>query len=190
MEIDDRRRIRRQHSLGLIYTQPCPQESRLAAHQTGRNSGVIHAGVYYTPGSLKVCTEKRNSICIFLTPARTIHNCSYINILCLSVYPSFYQAKLCVRGSRMAYDYCHEKKISYKKCGKLIVAVNDAELPGLRRLFEVLLCLPLSFDTSNNPPLLLSFGFIFISHNLPMNTYRVIVLCISSLAAWKRERRA
>ena len=29
------------------------KEPRVAAHQTGRNSGVIHSGLYYTPGSLK-----------------------------------------------------------------------------------------------------------------------------------------
>jgi L-2-hydroxyglutarate oxidase len=29
------------------------KEPELAQHQTGRNSGVVHAGLYYTPGSLK-----------------------------------------------------------------------------------------------------------------------------------------
>ncbi|HEV7755714.1 MAG TPA: L-2-hydroxyglutarate oxidase [Mycobacteriales bacterium] len=43
------------------------KEHRWAAHQTGHNSGVIHAGVYYAPGSLKAsfCTGGRLSMVDF-----------------------------------------------------------------------------------------------------------------------------
>ncbi len=40
------------------------KEPRLAAHQTGRNSGVLHSGIYYKPGSLKAinCREGKRAM--------------------------------------------------------------------------------------------------------------------------------
>src|SRR5208282_4572406 len=43
------------------------KESRLAQHQTGRNSGVLHSGIYYKPGSLRAvnCREGRAAMVAF-----------------------------------------------------------------------------------------------------------------------------
>jgi L-2-hydroxyglutarate oxidase len=42
-------------------------EKEIAKHQTGNNSGVIHSGLYYTPGSLKAqnCVDGRNAMYVF-----------------------------------------------------------------------------------------------------------------------------
>ena len=42
--------VKRRPDLKLVILE---KEDRVAAHQTGNNSGVIHAGLYYKPGSLK-----------------------------------------------------------------------------------------------------------------------------------------
>lgn len=42
--------LRERPSLRLAVVE---QDPEIAAHQTGHNSGVLHAGLYYTPGSLK-----------------------------------------------------------------------------------------------------------------------------------------
>lgn len=74
------------------------KESAVAAHQTGHNSGVIHSGIYYKPGSLK--------------------------------------AKNCIDGYNMMVDFCKEHGIKFDLCGKLIVAVDDSELPELEKLYK------------------------------------------------------
>lgn len=43
---------------GIILVE---KEKKLASHQTGHNSGVVHAGVYYQPGSLKAKFCKRGA---------------------------------------------------------------------------------------------------------------------------------
>src|SRR6202047_3292908 len=51
------RELKRRHpGLEIVVLE---REDEVAQHQTGHNSGVIHSGVYYTPGSLKarLCRE-------------------------------------------------------------------------------------------------------------------------------------
>uniref|UniRef100_A0A2I3TQ82 L-2-hydroxyglutarate dehydrogenase, mitochondrial n=1 Tax=Pan troglodytes TaxID=9598 RepID=A0A2I3TQ82_PANTR len=50
--------------------------------------------------------------------------------------PESLKAKLCVQGAALLYEYCQQKGISYKQCGKLIVAVEQEEIPRLQALYE------------------------------------------------------
>ena len=52
------------------------KEGRVAAHQTGHNSGVIHSGLYYKPGSLKakLCVEGAQAMVRFCQEHDLPHN--------------------------------------------------------------------------------------------------------------------
>ncbi|MBM6547160.1 L-2-hydroxyglutarate oxidase [Janibacter sp. YIM B02568] len=50
------RHLAREHGADVTLLE---KEDRLAAHQTGHNSGVVHAGLYYEPGSLKATLCRR-----------------------------------------------------------------------------------------------------------------------------------
>lgn len=44
------------------------------------------------------------------------------------------KARLCVAGKTSLYAYCDNAGIPYKRCGKVIVAIDDSQLPRLRGL--------------------------------------------------------
>ena len=56
--------LKNKQNLNIILIEA---EKELASHQTGNNSGVIHSGLYYKPGSLKAknCTEGRELLYTF-----------------------------------------------------------------------------------------------------------------------------
>jgi len=49
-------------SRGLAEVTVLEKEHRVATHQTGHNSGVVHAGLYYAPGSLKALLCQRGRV--------------------------------------------------------------------------------------------------------------------------------
>jgi L-2-hydroxyglutarate oxidase LhgO len=42
------------------------------------------------------------------------------------------KAQLCVQGREMLYDYCEQRGIGFKRCGKLLVATNEAQVAQLQ----------------------------------------------------------
>lgn len=71
-------------------------EALIGSHTSSRNSEVIHAGLYYPPGSLK--------------------------------------AELCLEGRERLYHWCAVYDVPHRRLGKLLVAVNEAEITSLQRL--------------------------------------------------------
>lgn len=44
------------------------------------------------------------------------------------------KAKLCVEGRRKLYQYCQDRMVPYKRCGKLIVATNESQVRELDKI--------------------------------------------------------
>src|SRR4051794_18367432 len=78
-------------SLAVLEAEP-----QIGLHQTSHNSGVIHSGLYYKPGSAK--------------------------------------ARNCAQGRDAMYRFCAEHGIPHQRCGKLVVAIEQRELPALAEL--------------------------------------------------------
>lgn len=50
--------------------------------------------------------------------------------------PGSLKAKLCVEGNAKMYDYCESRDIPYERCGKVIVAADEEEIPRLKEIFR------------------------------------------------------
>jgi L-2-hydroxyglutarate oxidase LhgO len=70
--------------------------SAIGTETSSRNSEVIHAGIYYAPGSLKAVS--------------------------------------CVNGRQLLYRYCAERGVAHRRCGKLIVATDTAQIATLHKI--------------------------------------------------------
>lgn len=64
---------------------------------------------------------------------QTSHNSGVIHS---GIYyqPDSLKARLCVEGSRLMYEYAEAHEIPFERCGKLIVAVDETQIPALDEL--------------------------------------------------------
>ena len=50
--------------------------------------------------------------------------------------PGSLKADFCVEGRQSIADFCVENGLKYDRCGKIIVAYDEEELPRLNNLYE------------------------------------------------------
>ncbi|MFM7433958.1 MAG: NAD(P)/FAD-dependent oxidoreductase, partial [Gammaproteobacteria bacterium] len=84
-----------QRGLSFIVLEAGP---RIGEGVASRNSEFIHAGFYYTPGSLK--------------------------------------ARVCVQGRRRLYEFLESHGVPYWRCGKLVVATEESEIPAIEKMYQ------------------------------------------------------
>jgi L-2-hydroxyglutarate oxidase LhgO len=82
---------RRGHTVAVLE-----RNRKVGQETSARNSGVIHAGLYYPTGSLK--------------------------------------ARLCVTGRDQLYERCEQRAIPHRRCGKVLVATDAAEVTKLEAI--------------------------------------------------------
>jgi (S)-2-hydroxyglutarate dehydrogenase len=88
--------LRRRHPGSSVLL--LEKEDATGLHASGRNSGVLHSGFYYTADSLK--------------------------------------ARFTRVGNQLMRDYCEARGLRVNACGKLVVARDESELPGLAELLR------------------------------------------------------
>jgi L-2-hydroxyglutarate oxidase len=105
------------------------KEFSLGKHQTGHNSGVIHAGVYYNPGSLKADLCKRGA-------AQTIAFCQEHNL------PYSQCGKLLVATNDLEYhqmegleDRCHQNGINNQRLSENELKKMEPDITGLGAIY-------------------------------------------------------
>lgn len=85
--------VAREAALRGFTTLILERHDAIGTETSSRNSEVVHAGIYYPPGSLK--------------------------------------ASCCRLGAERLYRYAESAQVPYRRCGKVIVATSDAEVPAL-----------------------------------------------------------
>lgn len=108
--------------------QVLEKEPDIARHQTGRNSGVIHAGVYYAPGSMKADFCKRGV-------DATIRFCSDHNIAfeqCGKLLVATDAAEL--QRMEALYDRCRENGLDPERLDQAQLKEREPNIAGVGAL--------------------------------------------------------